>query len=51
MFAYRLILLIKRITVIESSSSSVPFTPYRTKGIHEGLPSIAISIYPLDLIP
>jgi hypothetical protein len=34
-----------------SSSSSVPFTPYGAQDIHEELPSVAISSYPLDLIP
>jgi hypothetical protein len=33
------------------SSSSSPFTPCRALGIHEELPSVAISSYPLDLIP
>jgi hypothetical protein len=36
---------------IHRSSSSVPFTPCGAQGIHEELPSIAISSYPLDLIP
>jgi hypothetical protein len=45
---YRLIFLIKRIIVIETSlsSSSVPFTPCGAEGIHEELPSVAISSYP-----
>jgi hypothetical protein len=34
-----------------SSSSSVPFTPCGAQGINEELPSVAISNYPLDLIP
>jgi len=39
------------ISVKPSSSSSVPFTSCGAKGIHEELPGIAISSYPLDLIP
>jgi hypothetical protein len=34
-----------------SPSSSVPFTPCGAEGIHEELPSVAISSYPPDLIP
>jgi len=37
--------------LLYQSSSSVPFTPCGAQGIHEELPSIAISSYPLDLIP
>jgi len=32
-------------------SSSSPFTPCGAQGIHEELPSVAISSYPLDLVP
>ena len=32
-------------------TSSSPFTPYEAQGIHEELPSVAISSYPTDLIP
>jgi hypothetical protein len=34
-----------------SLSSSVSFSPCGAQGIHEELPSVAISSYPLDLIP
>jgi len=32
-------------------SSSNPFTPCGAQGIHEELPSIVVSSYPLDLVP
>ena len=31
--------------------SSNPFTPCGAQGIHEELPGIAVSIYPIDLLP
>jgi hypothetical protein len=40
-----------RRNIPSSSSSSVPFTPSGAQGIPEELPSVAISSYPLDLIP
>jgi len=36
---------------VRSSSSSDPFTPCAAQGIHEELPGIAVSSYPLDLVP
>jgi len=38
------------LTISASSSSSVPFTPCGAYGIHEALPSVAISSHPLDHI-
>jgi hypothetical protein len=36
---------------VKGPPSSVPFTPCGAHGIHEELPSVAISSYSLDLIP
>jgi hypothetical protein len=42
---------IKQLKIISSSSSSSHFTPCGAWGIHKELSGIAISSYPLDLVP
>jgi len=41
---------VPQVSILGPSSSS-PFTPCGAQGIHEELPSFAISSYPLDLVP